>query len=325
MALCRSCRTGRKRAARPAASIEEFGKRLRAGRPTGDPSSLTARLPIDDVEIKTADDGAKRYVFTISTGTIDRDRDVIDVAGWYTDAFMRSGGPVLFGHGFDINGTMPVGKATKIWATQRGLKAEMVFIPNDPFAERVQRAVDFGALRATSVGFRPLPGKAAWNEERGGIDFHEQELLEFSIVPVPANAEAVREKSATVRTPRAAEYVAYVDTVDRALKLAYALGKRGRVLSTANEDRIRAAYGHGEELCTALGEVLAQVEAMVEEEPEKTCVPPVAAAVDPVLVRVVPPATRSFAVTPHDIKGATVAALTELVAEAVRRHTGRLD
>lgn len=329
MSLCRRCKTGKSATLRPAATVEEFGRRLRAGRPTGD-ATLSARLPIDEIETKTADDGGKRYTFTISTASIDRDRDVIAVDGWYTDAYMRAGGPVLYGHGFDANGTMPVGKTTKIWATKNALKAEMAFIPGDPFAERVQRAVDFGALRATSVGFRPLPNKAAWNEERGGIDFREQELLEFSIVPVPANADAIREKAlSVVRTDSPLAYLAYTDAVDRALKLSFALGKRGRVLSTANEDRIRNAYGHGEELCAALGEVLAQVEAMSdepEEEPAKSLaapIPPAAAVVDPILVRVAPdPGPR---LTPTDVRGATEAALKELVAAAVRRHTGRLD
>jgi HK97 family phage prohead protease len=46
-------------------------------------------------------------------------------------------------------------------------------------------------LSATSVGFRPLKWSFSKDRERGGgIDFHEQELLEFSIVTVPANSEA---------------------------------------------------------------------------------------------------------------------------------------
>ena len=44
------------------------------------------------------------------------------------------------------------------------------------------------------MGFKPK--KWVYNEERRGVDFAEQELLEFSIVPVPANAECLVEARA---------------------------------------------------------------------------------------------------------------------------------
>ncbi|WP_188263273.1 HK97 family phage prohead protease, partial [Azospirillum tabaci] len=63
----------------------------------------------------------------------------------------------------------------------------------NPFADMVYRLVIGGYLNATSVGFRPL--KWSWNEERGSwaIDYTEQELLEYSVVPVPANPDALIE------------------------------------------------------------------------------------------------------------------------------------
>ena len=54
-----------------------------------------------------------------------------------------------------------------------------------------------GFLSATSVGFRQLTWDFTEDEERGaddwwpGIVFHTQELVEFSIVTVPANPEAL--------------------------------------------------------------------------------------------------------------------------------------
>ena len=318
--------TVRKRAPRRV-DLNSYGRQLRAGK-SPDVESLTACLPISDVETAAADDGAKAYTFTISTAVVDRDRDVINVDGWHTDAFMAAGGPVLFGHGGDANGILPIGKATKIWSTRGALKASMAFIPGDPFAERVQRAVDFGALRATSVGFRPFPGRAAWNEERQGIDFLEQELLEFSIVPVPANPEALREKGGTRVTADPRIYVLHADALERALDLVHALAKGGRVLSAANEQRIRAAHGHGETLVSVLSEVIAQVAALPEEDEDAKAapVPPPAAAAEPFVLRVVPDASHvRFPITAGDVRAATVAALTELVAAEVRRHTGRLD
>ena len=57
-------------------------------------------------------------------------------------------------------------------------------------ANTVLQMIDGGFLRATSVGFRPL--RFERNAQRGGNDFKEQELLEFSVVPVGANPQAVR-------------------------------------------------------------------------------------------------------------------------------------
>ena len=59
----------------------------------------------------------------------------------------------------------------------------------NPFAEQVLRMIDGGFLRATSVGFRPI--KYSVNATRGGLDFAECDLLEFSICPVGSNPEAL--------------------------------------------------------------------------------------------------------------------------------------
>jgi hypothetical protein len=58
----------------------------------------------------------------------------------------------------------------------------------------VFKAIKGGFLSAVSVGFAPI--KYAFSEEQGrsfGIDFLQQELLEFSVCPVPANPEALIE------------------------------------------------------------------------------------------------------------------------------------
>ena len=48
-----------------------------------------------------------------------------------------------------------------------------------------------GYLNTASVGFKAI--RSAYNAQRGGTDFFEQELLEWSVVPVPALAQAVIE------------------------------------------------------------------------------------------------------------------------------------
>jgi hypothetical protein len=56
--------------------------------------------------------------------------------------------------------------------------------------------IDAGMLNACSVGFRPL--EQTYDSVRGGTTFLRQELLEFSVVPVPANPEALVQRARTL-------------------------------------------------------------------------------------------------------------------------------
>lgn len=138
---------------------------------------------ISDIEM-TEDRSVK---FTISTSAPDRERDVIEPQGWDLSAFLKNP-VVLFAHDYD---SLPVAKATTV--EQQGDKliatAEFASKELNPMAEQVFQMLKAGFLKGASVGFRPLTFN--YNEERGGIDFEEQELLEFSVVPVPANAQAL--------------------------------------------------------------------------------------------------------------------------------------
>lgn len=126
--------------------------------------------------------------FTISTGAVDRDGDTIDPKGWILDNYKQSP-VVLFGHDYS---SLPVAKATNIYSTDKALIAEVEFPEKGvyPFADTVHDMVKAGFLNATSVGFAGIEANKSKDRERG-YDFTKQELLEFSIVPVPANPEAL--------------------------------------------------------------------------------------------------------------------------------------
>jgi HK97 family phage prohead protease len=94
---------------------------------------------------------------------------------------------VLFGH--DRSG-LPVGSTTTLEVVPgRGIRARWRWLEGDPFADRVRNAFEQGALRAASIGFLP---KASEPNGNGGRRFTKWELLEWSLVPLPANADAVR-------------------------------------------------------------------------------------------------------------------------------------
>lgn len=140
-------------------------------------------------EIKSVDGSPREFDFTISTASVDRYGDTVSVTGWDLKAFRRNP-VVLWGHD---NSMLPVGQAKDIRVEGDALKARVVFGPEGEsrFNDTVAAMVARGALRATSVGFIPKKFAFVDSKERSGIDFIEQELLEFSIVSVPANAEAL--------------------------------------------------------------------------------------------------------------------------------------
>jgi phage head maturation protease len=131
-----------------------------------------------------------------SDETVDRYGDIIRAAGWDLKQYLKN--PVmLFGH----NSREPPIGTTKVWVEGTQLLAEATFLPEgvSDFADEIWRIVDAGALRAMSVGFMPteMP-KPIWAENDPdhedwptGYEFNGQELLENSVVPVPANPAAL--------------------------------------------------------------------------------------------------------------------------------------
>jgi HK97 family phage prohead protease len=161
------------------------GKAISDAFPVVDPSVL--RKQYVPTEIK-ADDSGRQVTFTISTAAVDRDRDTLAVEGWKTDNFLRNP-VVLWAH--DYYRTPPVGQAVALAANAQALRATVQFATQEEhaFADTIYRLVIGRYLRACSVGFWPL--KWVYVEERGGYDFLENELREFSICSVPANPEAL--------------------------------------------------------------------------------------------------------------------------------------
>jgi HK97 family phage prohead protease len=148
----------------------------------------------DAAHVETAQDGSLSYV--MSTSTVDRPGDTIAQEGWVLEAYRKN--PVLlFGHDYS---QPPVGRVKSVAVEGGKLMGRAIeFTPKDlyPFGAMVGEMVRGGWMNACSVGFAPT--KYAYNEKRGGLDFLEQELLELSVVPVPANSEAlVGAKSAGV-------------------------------------------------------------------------------------------------------------------------------
>ncbi len=145
----------------------------------------------------------RAVVARISTISIDRDGEVLLPSGIDTREFKKNP-VVLFSHD---SRTIPVGTATKIEKSHDAIRARMTFAERpashpegvewlpDTLLSLFQQKV----LRAFSVGFIPIDMRMAddKDKERFGEKVEavitKWKLLEFSIVAVPANQDALVE------------------------------------------------------------------------------------------------------------------------------------
>jgi len=117
-----------------------------------------------------------------STEATDRDGEIIKQAGWDLTNFNKN--PVLMvAHNYQ---EFPIGKATNISVEGNQLIFKAVFSKATQKAREAYELVKEGILSAFSVGFIPREYDA---KDQNTIT--KAELLEISLVPVPANPEAV--------------------------------------------------------------------------------------------------------------------------------------
>ena len=126
----------------------------------------------------------------VSTETIDRVGDVVRAKGWQIDNYIKTGAPVLFSHDYS---QPPIGKAVDIQVQRKGLWSITRFHEKTQLSRDLAILARGGDMRAWSVGFAALeePERRTEDGVFKGYIFNKQELLEYSLVAVPANAEAV--------------------------------------------------------------------------------------------------------------------------------------
>lgn len=140
--------------------------------------------------------------FVASDESLDRDGDIVISTGWRVENYLKN--PiVLYGHNYD---KLPVGKAKNVIIDPIGKQLIIdVQFPRveevstgEPsehalFVDSVYNLAKLGLLNAVSVGFRGIKVEPILDVDGNwtGRKFLEQELMELSIVPVPANVNAV--------------------------------------------------------------------------------------------------------------------------------------
>jgi HK97 family phage prohead protease len=169
-------------------TVDQFRKELRAG---AKPSDAVFRI---STELPVAVEGADRTLrFCFSDESVDRMGDTIKASGWNLTDFENN--PVtLWAHD---SSAPPIGGASNVAVEGTRLLGNIAFAPPETyqFADTIYRLVLGKFLRAVSVGFMPTRHAFVQNDDARpwGIDFLEQDLLEISVCPVPANPNALQE------------------------------------------------------------------------------------------------------------------------------------
>lgn len=176
-------------------------------------------------EIRNTDKESRTVQFVISDESKDRHRTVLNMDGWNLENFNRNG---IVGYQHDVYGAgmckgpdpdSVIGKG-RAWVENNGTRAngmggpvlmgEVEFEPKEvnELADKVFKKVLHGTLNATSVGFRSIGGGTMVNEKTGEEEqmkeapysvpknhtfyYEGQELLEFSVVNIPSNPNALK-------------------------------------------------------------------------------------------------------------------------------------
>ena len=135
--------------------------------------------------VKAVDSGKRQIRGTATTPSVDRMGDVVEPLGVTFGKTV----PLLLHH----DSRQPVGTVRFETPTEDGIDfvATLPQIDEPPaLKDRIDTAfasVDAGLIRGASIGFRAI--EEAYNKDTGGYRFLKTEILEVSLVTVPANAD----------------------------------------------------------------------------------------------------------------------------------------
>ena len=238
-------------------------------------------------KVKEVNEDSGSVRFTLTEKAVDRHGEVVEPQGAKLENYLTN--PiVLFGHG--MGNQVPIGKldTTTIHISDESIEADVIFDESgdDPFAKMIASKVKNGFLNAGSIGFKPLE----ISEEKGldgqtGVTHTKWELMEFSIVPIPAlpSALATREyeeyatmcKSLGFEMPNGEvkvvvkeEVVPEPTTADEHNEIFLEEEKAGAVLNSRNKQLINSAIENLEKAVESLKDVAGDSDATEVSDPE---------------------------------------------------------
>ncbi len=190
--------------------------------------------------VQRADDSADGPItFVASTGDVARDGFVIDPKGWKLDNF-KANPVVQWAHSYSMP---PIGRGLNPRIDGSELLIDVEFDRDDPFAAEIERKVRTGYLQAVSVGWDGRYEDANPDDNWPG-GFREADLLEVSVVPVPADPNALKASAQLATRTVAAELVDMLTELEPGTqtdtRAGAVLSKRNLELVTNARDALNA-------------------------------------------------------------------------------------
>lgn len=166
-------------------TLDEFAKLSEAQQRDSETSVTT--ISVNQPEF-TADGRGATFIF--NNESVGRDGHIVLNRGIQTDNYERNP-TILWAHDDSM---LPIGRASALRIGEPVSKVDIEFTPRDlnPFGAMVGELVRAKFLNACSMSWMPLKWKLSTDKNRaGGVDFTEVDLLEISIVPIPALPGAI--------------------------------------------------------------------------------------------------------------------------------------
>ena len=171
----------------------------------------SGELPVGRMTVAAEDEvieGGQRLIVA-TTADVDRYDDIVDQETLIFANWVKALAPMLYGHdyGYGANGGVVIGRAKPGSVAISDVKGKKCMVlepewdvaPDNPIGTRVAR--QWGKfIKTVSIGFRPGRVRArtslekdhyAYQEKGWGLFFEDCEILEVSVVPVPANPFAM--------------------------------------------------------------------------------------------------------------------------------------
>jgi len=161
--------------------------------------SVVRRLDVNADDGSEADGAPADEVFaaTITTPALDSYDSIVHPDGG--DFSRYSDNPVVYlEHGW-MRDELPIGKTLSLKTGADQIDAEFVLAQGDEVADRARNLMRQGVLGGTSIGFVPTemdfaPAPRSMDddgEERSVLHVYKWQMLEFSVVGIPSNPEAL--------------------------------------------------------------------------------------------------------------------------------------